>query len=275
MKRNILIQNFIMEKEVIIMKKNILRIVLCAVLCLVTYWSAFALTADEILDKIEAKRSINTTQKSIGKMTLTDEKGKQEIRDLVMYSVDDSENTQNRAFIFRFLSPAEVKNVTMLSLKDGEEIYLYMPAFKKVRRIAGSSKKEKFAGTNFSFGDFGGGYTKDDYESSLVSEDEQTYVLDLKPNDTDTDYSKLTMTVDKEKFYFKKIEFFDLEGNPWKVLDIQEVKEETDGSITIMKLTFTDLKDNTKSFLQMESVEKGVNLAKDFFSVRTIQRPQL
>ena len=234
-----------------------------------------ALTADEILDRMEEKRTIDTTQKSIGKMTLTDDKGKQEIRDLVMYSIDDSQNPQNRAFIFRFLSPAEVKNVTMLSLKDGEEIYLFMPAFKKVRRIAGSSKKEKFAGTNFSFGDFSGGYPKDDYEASLASEDDLSYVLDLKPNDPDSDYSKLIMTVDKEKFYFKKIEFIDLNGNPWKVLEVQEVQEEEDGTITILKMTFQDLKDNTKSYIEMGSVEKDIELPKNFFSVRTIQRPEL
>ena len=135
------------------MKKPVI-ITLVVLLMLVFTVQAFALTADEILDQMEEKRAVNTTQKSVGKMTLSDDKGKEEIRDLVMYSIDDSENPQNRAFIFRFLSPAEVKNVTMLSTKDGDEIYLFMPAFKKVRRIAGSSKKEKFAGTNFSFGDF-------------------------------------------------------------------------------------------------------------------------
>jgi len=256
------------------MKKSV--IIALFIMVLMTFTSSvYALTADEILDQMEAKRTIDTTQKSIGKMTLTDDKGKEENRDLTMYSIDDSKNPQNRAFIFRFLSPAEVKNVTMLSMKDGDEIYLFMPAFKKVRRIAGSSKKEKFAGTNFSFGDFGGGYTKDDYQGTLVNEDDQNYILDLKPTDPDTDYTKLTMTIDKVKLYFKKIEFFDLEGNPWKVLSIQEVKEEEDGSITIMKLEFNDLKENTKSFLQMESVEIGVELPKNFFSVRTIQRPEL
>ncbi|MCX6090399.1 MAG: outer membrane lipoprotein-sorting protein, partial [Candidatus Atribacteria bacterium] len=190
-------------------------------------------------------------------------------------SVDDSQNTKNKAFLFRFLSPAEVQNVTMLSVSDGEQIYLYMPAFKKVRRIAGSSKKEKFAGTNFSFGDFGGGYTKNDYESKLLNEDDTNYIIELKPKDKDSEYSRLTMTIDKAKLYFKKIEFTDLDGNPAKVLDVQEVKEETDGTITIMKMTFMDLKENTRSFMQMEKVEKGLTLPEGFFSVRTIQRPEI
>jgi hypothetical protein len=103
----------------------------------------FAITADEILDEMEAKSALNATQKSVGTMILTDEKGKEEKRELVMYAYDDSEDTENRAFIFRFLSPAEVRNVTMLSMEDGEQIYLFMPAFKKVRRIAGSGKKRK------------------------------------------------------------------------------------------------------------------------------------
>ncbi len=255
---------------------KILKMTFFLIIVLVAFsLQAFAITADEILDEMEARSALNATQKSVGTMIMTDEKGKEEKRDLVMYSYDDSEDTENRAFIFRFLSPAEVKNVTMLSMKDGDQIYLFMPAFKKVRRIAGSGKKEKFAGTNFSFEDLSGGYSKDDYDATLVNDEGENYILDLVPNDPDSDYSKLIMTVDKEKFYFKKIEFIDLEGNQWKVLEVQKVQEEEDGSITILKMYFQDLKDNSTSLIEMESVEKGIDLPSNFFSVRTIQKPEI
>ncbi|NLJ49184.1 MAG: outer membrane lipoprotein-sorting protein [Candidatus Atribacteria bacterium] len=256
------------------MKKLVMTSFLLIVLMAFSF-QAFAITADEILDEMEAKSALNATQKSVGTMILTDEKGKEEKRELVMYAYDDSEDTENRAFIFRFLSPAEVRNVTMLSMEDGEQIYLFMPAFKKVRRIAGSGKKEKFAGTNISFEDLSGGYSKDDYDATLVGEDEENYLLDLVPADPDSDYSKLIMTVDKEKFYFKKIEFLDLEGNLWKVLEVQKVQEEEDGSVTILKMYFQDLKDNTTSLVEFESVEKGIDLPNNFFSVRTIQQPEI
>jgi len=70
------------KKESNIMKKPVI-ITLVVLLMLVFTVQAFALTADEILDQMEEKRAVNTTQKSVGKMTLSDDKGKEEIRDLV------------------------------------------------------------------------------------------------------------------------------------------------------------------------------------------------
>ena len=96
------------------------------------------LTVDEIMDKIDETEPNYTTQKTISEMILIDKEGKEEIRDMVMFSQkieDDQMNT-----LVRFLSPKSVKGVTLLNINDGEKIYLYMPAYNKPRRIAGSSK---------------------------------------------------------------------------------------------------------------------------------------
>lgn len=234
---------------------------------------AWGLTADEILDIMKEKEAHFETQRVQGEMILTDAKGKSEVREVIMYSKDEGDD--KTSMIIRFLSPAEVKNVTLLNIKNGEKIYLYMPAFKKVRLIAGSSKKEKFAGTSFSYEDFGENYDREDYESTLVGEDEVSYQLELVPKDPDSDYAKLLMVVDKEKFYFKKIDFFDREGNLWKNLEILKVEEREDGTIRFRELSFADLKERTKTVFTMKTIEENLPLAGNFFSVRTIQKPTL
>jgi hypothetical protein len=62
--------------------------------------------------------------------------------------------------LVRFLSPKSVKGVTLLIINDGEKIYLYMPAYNKPRRIAGSSKGDKFMGTDLSYEDMSENLTK-------------------------------------------------------------------------------------------------------------------
>lgn len=247
---------------------GILVLLLCA-LCRV----GFALTADEILDEMEARRTSFITQRVFGKITLVDASGKEEVREMIMYSKDEGDD--KTSIIFRFLSPAEVKNVTLLSIKSGEKIYLYMPAYKKVRLIAGSSKSEKFMGTDFSYDDLGGSYGREDYEATLTGEDEKDYYLDLRPLKEDSKYGKLSMVVDKEKFYFKKIDFFDTVGTLWKTLEVHEVREKEDGSVQILKLSLSDVKESHKTIMEMETIEENVELPQDFFSVRTIQRPTL
>lgn len=234
---------------------------------------ALGLTADEILDTMKEKEARFETQRIEGKMVLTDSKGKNETREVIMYSKDEGDD--KTSMVIRFLSPAEVKNVTLLNLKSGEKMYLYMPAFKKVRLIAGSGKKEKFAGTSFSYEDFGESYDREDYESTLLGEDEANYQIELRPKDPESDYSKLVMLVDKAKFYFKKIEFFDKDGNLWKTLEVLNVEEREDGTIRLLGIAFSDVKEETKTVFTMEKIEENIPLAADFFSVRTIQKPSL
>ncbi len=252
--------------------KKLLCLITIILIALISVPS-WAMTADEILDEVEARTTKFETQKSVAKMTLIDSKGKEEAREMVMYSKDEGEDVVS--IIVRFLNPADVKGVTLLSIKGGESMYLYMPAFKKVRRIASSEKNEKFMGTDFTYDELGGSYSREDYNSTLIEETEEIYKLELIPQDPESNYSKLLMEVDKEKFYFRKIEFYDKDANLWKTLEIPEIEEEEDGSITVKKINLTDLKENHKTTIEMGSIEKNIPLPDNFFSVRTVQRPEL
>ena len=62
---------------------KILKMTFFLIIVLVAFsLQAFAITADEILDEMEARSALNATQKSVGTMIMTDEKGKEEKRDL-------------------------------------------------------------------------------------------------------------------------------------------------------------------------------------------------
>jgi len=141
-----------------------------------------------------------------------------------------------------------------------------LPVQKKVRNL--------WAPT-FTYDELGGSYSREDYDSTLIEETEEIYKLELIPRDEESSYSKLLMEVDKEKFYFRRIEFYDKDGNLWKVMEILEIEEEEDGTITVNKIDLTDLKENHKTIVEMEHIERDIPLPDNFFSVRTIQRPEL
>ncbi len=110
----------------------------------------------------------------------------------------------------------------------------------------------------------------------LIEETEEIYKLELIPRDEESSYSKLLMEVDKEKFYFRRIEFYDKDGNLWKVMEILEIEEEEDGTITVNKIDLTDLKEKPQNHRgDAEHIERDIPLPDNFFSVRTIQRPEL
>jgi len=105
-------------------------------------------------------------------MVLIDQDGKEEIREILMFKKDEGDD--KITMLMRFLSPKSVEGVTLLSIENGDKIYLYLPAYQKPRRIAGSSKQENFMGTDFSYEDLSMDYQNDDYQRELLKETENS-----------------------------------------------------------------------------------------------------
>jgi len=231
------------------------------------------LTVDEIMDKMEETSPDFTTQKTISEMILIDEEGNEEVREMIMFSQEGEDGKSST--LVRFLSPKSVKGVTLLNIDDGEKIYLYMPAYGKARRIAGSSKGDEFMGTGLSYEDMNMNYEDKDYEKKLLEETDSEFIIEVIPSDEDTSYKKIIITVDKEKFYTKEVEFYDINENLTKTLEITKIKIDDKGKITPMEIAFTDTEENKKTKIVIKEMEYNVELSSGFFSIRTLSKPTL
>lgn len=235
--------------------------------------TVFALTVDEIMDKMEEAAPDFTTQKTISEMILIDKDGKEEIREMIMFS--KKEEDDKTSTLMRFLSPKSVKGVTLLNIDDGEKIYLYMPAYNKARRIASSSKGDEFMGTGLSYEDMSMNFEDKEYEKKLLEETESVYIIEVIPSEEDTSYKKIILMVDKEKFYTKKVEFYDINENLIKTFEIAKIKIDDKGKITPMEIVFTDVEDNQKTKIVIKEIEYDIELSSSFFSIRTLKKPTL
>ena len=245
---------------------------------LVSVMAAYAgaettLTVDEIMDKVDETSPDFSTQKTTSEMILVDKDGKEEIREMIMFS-QKVENDQKNTLV-RFLSPKSVKGVTLLNINDGEKIYLYMPAYNKPRRIAGSSKGEEFMGTGLSYEDMSMDYKDKNYEKKLLEETDNEYIIEVLPSGEDVSYKKIILTVDKEKFYAKKVEFYKVIEDLTKTLEIVQIQIDENNKITPIELVFTDLVKNQKTKIVIKEMEYNVELSSDFFSIRTLSKPTL
>jgi len=235
--------------------------------------TVFAITVDEITDKMEETSPDFTTQKTISEMILIDKDGKEEIREMIMFS--QKEENDETSSLMRFLSPKSIKGVTLLNINSGEKIYLYMPAYDKPRRIAGSSKGDEFMGTGLSYEDMGMNYKDKDYEKKLLEETESVYIIEVIPSGEDISYKKIILMVDKEKFYTTEVEFYDMSENLTKTLEIAKIKIDDKGKITPMEIVFTDTEENKKTKIVIKEMEYNVELSSSFFSIRTLKKPTL
>ncbi|MFA7574816.1 MAG: outer membrane lipoprotein-sorting protein, partial [Arcobacteraceae bacterium] len=103
---------------------------------------AVQLTADEIMDKVKENQAEYENSKTQAEMVLIDSEGKEEIREIIMFEQEEADD--KITMLMRFLSPKSVEGVTLLSIENGEKIFLYMPAYHGSKRITGSSKQGNF-----------------------------------------------------------------------------------------------------------------------------------
>ena len=114
-----------------------------------------------------------------------------------------------------FESPRDVKGVAILSYAhkvEADDQWLYLPALKRVKRIASKNKSGPFLGSEFSFEDFSF-QEVEKYEYLYLEEEiylnNPCYVIERKPLDPYSGYTKQLVWIDKENYLVQKIHHFD------------------------------------------------------------------
>ena len=221
--------------------------------------------AQEIVAKADVVINAPKDQKAIMKMILTDKNGNEKHRESEFLQKGDEKR------IMRFTKPADQKGIAFLGLPNDVQ-YLYMPAFHKVRRIASHVKNTKFAGTDFTYDDLSSFKYSEDYNATLINEDNQYWILELKPKPgVKKDYGKLKMWVRKDNYYPAKLEYYDKGGNLWKVMERRKI--EKIGKYWISReMEMKDLKEQHSTIMQLEDIEFDTGLSDKLFTKRYLKR---
>ena len=229
---------------------------------------ANALTGEDILDKVDAVLSAPTDGTSAAKMTLEDKSGKTKERSLKLWTryFRDKDDWS----LTKFVEPAEIRDLGFLTLAD-DKMYLYLPGFDRVRRIASHARKESLAGSDLSNDDLSTGRYVDHFSAKIKEETDGQYVLELtrKPG-SNRIYPKSTVWVNKENFTIPKMELFDKNEKLWKTFEGEY--EQIQGYWTMTTLTMTDVQKKHKTIMKIEEIQFDVGLDDKTFTQRYLKR---
>lgn len=229
--------------------------------------SASAASGEEILARLDETMQ-SGSREIVQQMTLISAKGQERTRQIQMWS---SRGETDRMLV-RFLSPADVAGTGLLSV--GDDMWLYLPALGRVRRIAGHAKKGSFMGTDLSYEDmeeFGSTGFAANYSPELIGTEQEFYLLRLTPHSQDRGYQHLKMQVCRERFLPLRIEYYAPDGSLVKVLttmDFQQVQ----GRPTAGKLIMEDVVKGSKTVLEQLKVDFEPDLNEEMFSTRYLER---
>lgn len=175
------------------------------------------------------------------------------------------------AKIVKFTAPGDVKGLTVLTTDNGH-MYVYLPSYKRVRRIAAHVRNQGLMGTDISADDMGVAALSVDWIPHMVSEDKEKWLLDLTPKPgNETTYKKVRATILKQYTGVSKLEYF---NDKDKIVKTQ-VREnwKTFGPITIPTLfTVSDLLTGSTTKMQFFDCQVNSGIPDSAFTKRAILR---
>ncbi len=126
------------------------RIAMGLVVAAFTAVSTSAQNPKDIVKKSHEVVKVSSFE-AVSTLTITDSKGNQRIRKNSMASVSEPDGTEKR--IIKFISPADIKGTGILIYdypEKSDDMWIYLPALRKTRRIVSKEKSKSFMGSEFS-----------------------------------------------------------------------------------------------------------------------------
>jgi|AntRauTorcE11897_2_1112592.scaffolds.fasta_scaffold02695_3 outer membrane lipoprotein-sorting protein len=227
-----------------------------------------AISGEKVLSRVEDVMKAGEDMEAVEKMTLIDSEGNREVREIKLYQKGTNK------MLMRFLEPADIRGVGVLVLSpEGQSdlIYLYMPAFRRERRIATHAKNKSFMGTDLSYEDMAQMNYDDKYLVKKMIEKKAYYHLTLQPKkEADISYSSVTMKVNKENYIPDEINYFK-EDNLTKKMTIP-VKEKIGNYWTAIKMIVKSVETGHKTVMEIIDVKYDQGFNDKKFTVRNLRR---
>ncbi len=234
--------------------------------------------ATEIMRKVYDRPDGDDFQGTL-RMTLTNHRGSQRVREMSTYSKDYPRET--RALTF-FRAPADVRGTGFLqydydeSNKDDDR-WLYLPALKKSKRIGGSSNSDSFMGSDFTYDDWGGRKLEDDTHSFLredTIDGHAVWVIESRPVDKGDTYGRFINWIRKDALIEVKTEFYDRSDQLLKVLDVMEIKR-IDGYWTASRMIMRNVQDKHQTLIEQLDILYDQGLDDGIFRVSSLERGRI
>ena len=255
---------------------------------------AGALPAPEAGAQTPSAEEIATRNFAVGKVAdamttatfrLISPGGQERIRKTQGRSKLKAGSLDNRSLV-RFLSPADVRGTVTLTIENSEpghedDIWIYLPALKKVRRLVSSNKKDSFVGTDFSYGDVIG-YRVADWTHRILREEKadgfDCWVVESLPRSAqvreDSGYSRRTAWIRKDNFAAVRAESYDLAGALLKVITLRDHRnvDPKNGKWVAMRAEAHNVQENRRTVIEFDRYDVNQGVSEDSFTARALER---
>lgn len=133
-------------------------------------------------------------------------------------------NDDGDKLLVLFDQPRDVKGTAFLVFSHGvepDDQWLYLPALKRVKRIASNNKSGPFMGSEFAYEDLSS-QEVDKYDYRFLGEEDldgtATFVVERTPRDPKSGYARQVVWYDQQEYRMQKVDFYDRKNDKLKTL---------------------------------------------------------
>lgn len=229
---------------------------------------------------MEKSRDLTMVSSLRSTMTLTlyEKNGSTRVRiiDMASKTIGDVEKR-----MIKFLEPADVRGTAMLIIdndKAQDEMWIYLPALKRTRRIITNEKGKSFMSSEFMNADLTSSPLSDFIITHMPSSGEnEIWQIQSKPvNDEKVEeygYSRKVTFLQKDKLVLRKIDFYNFEGELARTIEVLSVQPVTGQEGYIMsEMVAKNLINGRSSRIKYDKINTSSTIPDNTFYVESLER---
>jgi len=193
-------------------------------------------------------------------------------------------NGDDNTRMVRFLSPPDIKGTATLLVEHStsdDDMWIYLPALKKVRRLVASNKRDSFVGTDFSYGDVIG-HKVNEWNHKIAGEEvvdgAACWVIESTPASdrvkAESGYSKRMSWIRKDNFVAAKIETWDEAGQLLKQMHFSDIRAagKSGNRWQPMHSEALNVQTNHKTVIQMDDFQADQGVSDEYLTTRYLEK---
>ena len=225
----------------------------------------------QVMKKVRDQARIQKTQSSEIIMIIQDKKGRKRER---YFRHLKKQKSKDSSSMVKFFKPASVKGTSLLSRSNDEEEdtdqWIYLPAFRSVKKLSSKEKGQSFMGSDFSNSDIAGRSLNQD-KHKLVKEDKKYFYILSKPKDKKDPYSRMELKVHKKIYVPIEVRFYNRKKKHFKTMKNTKVKK-FKGMYVVVKSEVKNLKTKGKTTLHVSKVKVGIDIPDSNVGIRGLKK---
>jgi hypothetical protein len=239
----------------------------------------------DVMAKAEAARRVRELTAS-ATLTTTGGSGEQRVKSFQLWTKLADDGIRYRTLV-RFQAPAEIRNEAILireRTSGDNEVLVYLPRYKKTRRVEGQSQSSSFVGSVFSYSDIAAQHAADFQHNLLRSEPcpagagGSCDVVESVPRTEEirwrTGYARAVQWVRSDNGVILRGEYFDAQNTLWKTSSASDVRlvEPAQQRWLAHTVRMEDHKSGKQTVLRLEQVQVNSSIPESTFTPQALAR---